>query len=66
MVLLAHCGLVTALPGDGAASRRLVAYLLQSFSADAAGEALPAPAALTLRGLPIAADGPSGRRSSRP
>lgn len=65
VALLAHCGLVTALPGDGAASRRLVAYLLQSFRADAARERLPPPATLTLRGLPIAADGPQGRRSSR-
>ncbi|WP_042175402.1 TetR/AcrR family transcriptional regulator [Streptomyces sp. NBRC 110035] len=64
VVLLAHCGLVTALPGDGAASRRLVAYLLRSFRADAAGRPLPPPAALTLRSLPIAADSPRGRRSS--
>lgn len=56
VVLLAHCGLVTALPGDGAASRRLVAYLLQSFRADSADEPLPPPAALTLSSLPIAPD----------
>ncbi|MEU6389269.1 TetR/AcrR family transcriptional regulator [Streptomyces sp. NPDC046939] len=52
--LLAHCGLVTALPDDGAASRRLVAYLLQSFRADTATAPLPPPATLTLRSLPIA------------
>ncbi|MEU0845843.1 helix-turn-helix domain-containing protein [Streptomyces sp. NPDC005962] len=55
VVLLAHCGLVTTLPGDGAASRRLVAYLLQSFRADTANEPLPPPTALALRSLPIAA-----------
>ncbi|WP_037917254.1 TetR/AcrR family transcriptional regulator [Actinacidiphila yeochonensis] len=65
VALLAHCGLVTALPGDGAASRRLMAYLLQSFRADTANQPLPPPAALTLRGLPIAADSPRGHRSSR-
>ncbi|WP_405576530.1 TetR/AcrR family transcriptional regulator [Streptomyces sp. NBC_01092] len=65
VVLLAHCGLVSALPGDGAASRRLVAYLLQSFRADAANQPLPPPAALTLHSLPIVADSPQGRRSSR-
>ncbi|MEU9407653.1 TetR/AcrR family transcriptional regulator [Streptomyces sp. NPDC048281] len=63
VVLLAHCGLVTALPGDGAASRRLVAYLLQSFRAGAADEPLPPPSALTLRSLPIAADGPRRQRA---
>lgn len=56
VALVAHCGLVTALPGDGAASRRLVAYLLQSFRADATSGALPPPSALSLRGFPIAAD----------
>ncbi|MFC5782350.1 MULTISPECIES: helix-turn-helix domain-containing protein [Streptomyces] len=65
MVLLAHCGLVTALPGDGAASRRLVAYLLQSFRADTASELLPPPTALTLRSLPIAADSPRRQRAPR-
>jgi AcrR family transcriptional regulator len=65
VVLLAHCALVTALPDDEAASRRLVAYLLQSFRADAAGEPLPPPTALTLRGLPLTADGLQGRRPSR-
>ncbi|WP_329056472.1 TetR/AcrR family transcriptional regulator [Streptomyces sp. NBC_00117] len=65
MVLLAHCGLVTALPGDGAASRRLVAYLLQSFRADTANELLPPPTALTLRSLPIAADSPQRQRAPR-
>ncbi|WP_121183254.1 TetR/AcrR family transcriptional regulator [Nocardiopsis sp. Huas11] len=69
VVLLAHCGLAAALPGDGAASRRLVAYLLQSFRADAAGavgEPLPPPAALTLRSLPITADAPQVGRPARP
>lgn len=62
VVMLAHCGLVAALPEDGAASRRLVAYLLQSFRADAATTALPPPASLALRSLPITADLPRGRR----
>ncbi|MFC9530253.1 TetR/AcrR family transcriptional regulator [Streptomyces sp. NPDC056975] len=65
VVLLAHCGLVTALPGDGAASRRLVAYLLQSFRADTANELLPPPTVLTLRSLPIAADSPQRQRAPR-
>ncbi|MFJ9778797.1 TetR/AcrR family transcriptional regulator [Amycolatopsis sp. NPDC101161] len=52
VVFLAHGGLVTAAPADGAASRRLVAYLLQSFRAGAANEPLPAPSALSLRGFP--------------
>lgn len=52
VALVAHCGLVNALPGDDAASRRLVAYLLQSFRAAPAGEPLPPSAALTLRSLP--------------
>ncbi|MFH8347571.1 TetR/AcrR family transcriptional regulator [Streptomyces sp. NPDC018045] len=64
VALLAHCGLVTALPDDRAASRRLVAYLLQSFRAEAAHEALPAPSALSLRRLPLAADGSQGQRPS--
>ncbi|MFW6723181.1 TetR/AcrR family transcriptional regulator [Streptomyces sp. MAR4 CNY-716] len=63
VVLLAHCGLVTALPDDGAASRRLVAYLLQSFRTDPANKPLPPPTALSLRSLPIAADSPRGQRS---
>ncbi|WP_369200013.1 TetR/AcrR family transcriptional regulator [Streptomyces sp. PU-14G] len=65
VALLAHCGLVTTLPKDGAASRRLVAYLLQSFRADAAHEPLPPPSGLSLRSLPLATDGAQGRRSSR-
>ncbi|MEU2898757.1 TetR/AcrR family transcriptional regulator [Streptomyces sp. NPDC001273] len=65
VILLAHCGLVTALPDDGAASRRLVAYLLQSFRADAVGRPLPPPAALTLQSLPLTVAGLQGRRSSR-
>ncbi|WP_371100092.1 TetR/AcrR family transcriptional regulator [Streptomyces sp. PU_AKi4] len=62
VVLLAHGALVTALPDDGAASRRLVAYLLQSFRADTANEPLPPPTALTLRSLPIATDNTRRRR----
>ncbi|NYI79559.1 TetR family transcriptional regulator [Nocardioides panzhihuensis] len=65
VVMLAHCGLVAALPDDAAASRRLVAYLLQSFRADATREPLPSPTTLTLDSLPFTADGPPGRRSSR-
>ncbi|MGC5036699.1 TetR/AcrR family transcriptional regulator [Streptomyces sp. DT190] len=65
VVLLTHCALVTALPDDGAASRRLVAYLLQSFRADTAHRPLPPPAALTLRSLPIATDHPRRQRPSR-
>lgn len=65
VALLSHCGLVTALPGDHAASRRLVAYLLQSFRAEAAHGALPTPSALSLRSLPLAADGSQGHRPSR-
>lgn len=65
VVLLAHCGLVTTLPSDGAASRRLVAYLLQSFRADTANEPLPPPTALALRSLPIAADSPQRQRAPR-
>ncbi|WP_130796957.1 TetR/AcrR family transcriptional regulator [Streptomyces otsuchiensis] len=60
MVLLAHGGLVTALPGDSATSRRLVAYLLQSFRADAARRPLPPPAAPTLSGLLATAETPEG------
>ncbi|KAA6212599.1 TetR/AcrR family transcriptional regulator [Streptomyces albofaciens JCM 4342] len=65
VVLLAHCGLVTALPDDGAASRRLVAYLLQSFRTDPANEPLPPATALSLRSLPMATDSPQGRRPRR-
>ncbi|GAA3993031.1 hypothetical protein GCM10022384_45890 [Streptomyces marokkonensis] len=65
VALLSHCGLVTALPGDRAASRRLVAYLLQSFRAEAAHGALPAPSELSLSSLPLAADGSQGQRPSR-
>ncbi|MFJ8184966.1 TetR/AcrR family transcriptional regulator [Streptomyces sp. NPDC096105] len=65
VVLLAHCALVAALPDDGAASRRLVAYLLQSFRADTATQPLPPPAALTLHSLPIAAGSPPRQRPSR-
>lgn len=52
VVFLANGGLVTASPGDDAASRRLVAYLLQSFRADAANGQLPAPSTLSLRDFP--------------
>ncbi|MFJ5593275.1 TetR/AcrR family transcriptional regulator [Streptomyces noursei] len=64
VALLSHCGLVTALPDDRAASRRLVAYLLQSFRAEAAREPLPPPSALSLRNLPLAADGSQAQRRS--
>ncbi|MER6089235.1 TetR/AcrR family transcriptional regulator [Streptomyces bluensis] len=57
VALLSHCALVNALPHDRAASRRLLAYLLQSFRADAAPRALPPPSALSLRSLPLAAGG---------
>ncbi|WP_280397933.1 TetR/AcrR family transcriptional regulator [Nocardia carnea] len=65
VVMLAHCGLVTALPDDRAASRRLVAYLLQSFRADAADGPLPPPAALSLRSLPLAGDSSGSRRPAK-
>ncbi|MFF6809781.1 TetR/AcrR family transcriptional regulator [Streptomyces sp. NPDC012403] len=65
VVLLAHCALVTALPDDGAASRRLVAYLLQSFRADTANGPLPPPSALALHSLPIAAGGSRRQRVPR-
>ncbi|MGI5440335.1 TetR/AcrR family transcriptional regulator [Streptomyces shenzhenensis] len=65
VALLSHCGLVTALPHDRAASRRLVAYLLQSFRAEAAHGALPPPSALPLRSLPLAADNSPRQRPSR-
>ncbi|MFJ8787968.1 TetR/AcrR family transcriptional regulator [Streptomyces sp. NPDC102462] len=61
VALLAHCALVATLPGDGAASRRLMAYLLQSFRADAAKGPLPPPSALPLRRLPLAAGSTLGR-----
>ncbi|WP_329387708.1 TetR/AcrR family transcriptional regulator [Streptomyces sp. NBC_01716] len=65
VALLSHCGLVTALPHDRPASRRLVAYLLQSFRAEGTHGALPPPSALSLRSFPLAADGSRGQRSSR-
>lgn len=49
MVFVAHGGLVAARPSDAAASRRLVAYLLQAFRAEAASGPLPAPSALSLQ-----------------
>ncbi|SDL30542.1 TetR/AcrR family transcriptional regulator [Streptomyces indicus] len=57
VVFLAHCGLAAALPEDAAASRRLVAYLLQSFRADRANSPLPPPSSLSLRSFPLAAPG---------
>ncbi|MFF3485637.1 TetR/AcrR family transcriptional regulator [Streptomyces sp. NPDC002701] len=65
VALLSHCGLVTALPHDRAASRRLVAFLLQSFRAEAAHQALPPPSTLSLRSLPLAADDSRRPRASR-
>ena len=65
VALLSHCGLVTALPDDRAASRRLVAYLLQSFRAEAAHGRLPTPSTLSLRSLPLAADGSQAQRPTR-
>ncbi|MGH3353905.1 MAG: TetR/AcrR family transcriptional regulator [Nocardioides sp.] len=65
VVMLAHCGLVAALPDDAEASRRLVAYLLQSFRADATLEPLPSPTTLTLDSLPFTSDSPWGRRPPR-
>ncbi|MEU5649006.1 helix-turn-helix domain-containing protein [Streptomyces pseudogriseolus] len=53
VALVAHCGLVAALPDDARASRRLVAYLLQSFRAAPSAGPLPPPSGLTLRGLPL-------------
>ncbi|MFK0296475.1 TetR/AcrR family transcriptional regulator [Streptomyces sp. NPDC090442] len=58
VALLSHCGLVTALPQDRAASRRLVAYLLQSFRAESANGPLPPPSALSLRNLPLTTEVP--------
>ncbi|WP_221353546.1 TetR/AcrR family transcriptional regulator [Streptomyces beigongshangae] len=65
VALLSHCGLVTALPGDRAASRRLVAYLLQSFRAGPARGALPPPSDLSLSSFPLASGEPPGQRTSR-
>ncbi|MEB3958763.1 TetR/AcrR family transcriptional regulator [Streptomyces kunmingensis] len=48
VVVVANCGLVAALPGDGAASRRLVAYLLEAFRAEPARGALPPPSTVRL------------------
>jgi AcrR family transcriptional regulator len=61
VALLAHCGLVSALPGDREASRRLVAYLLQSFRAGPDRGALPPPSTLSLRDLPFTAGGAQGQ-----
>ncbi len=66
VALLAHCGLVTALPGDEAASRRLVAYLLESFRAGPSNGPLPEPSSLSLHHFPVAADTVRGSTSARP
>ncbi|RII20744.1 Transcriptional regulator, TetR family [Streptomyces sp. YIM 130001] len=67
VVIAAHSGLVATLPDDAAASRRLVAYLLQSFraeTADAVGVPLPAPSAQSLHSLPMVGEGLQWRRPS--
>ncbi|MEV5335335.1 TetR/AcrR family transcriptional regulator [Streptomyces werraensis] len=63
VALVAHCGLVVALPDDPRASRRLVAYLLQCFRATPPDEPLPPPTTLTLRGFPATPE--SGARAPR-
>ncbi|MEV8394511.1 MULTISPECIES: helix-turn-helix domain-containing protein [unclassified Streptomyces] len=63
VALLANCALINALPDDGAASRRLMAYLIQSFRADSANAPLPRPSSLSPRNLPITADKPKGHRN---
>ncbi|MBT2874584.1 MULTISPECIES: TetR family transcriptional regulator [unclassified Streptomyces] len=63
VALVAHCGLVAALPDDPKASRRLVAYLLRSFRGTPATDPLPPPTTLTLRGFPATPE--SGSRASR-
>ncbi|MEU8633172.1 helix-turn-helix domain-containing protein [Amycolatopsis sp. NPDC048633] len=55
VAFLAHGGLVTALPDDDAASRRLVAYLLEAFRAGPANGTLPAPSALSVHGFAVPA-----------
>ncbi|MEU9338613.1 TetR/AcrR family transcriptional regulator [Streptomyces sp. NPDC048290] len=62
VALVSHCGLVAALPGDVGASRRLVAYLLQSFRAGTPGR-LPPPSGVSLRDVPLAATGGSTAES---
>ncbi|ASY33992.1 TetR/AcrR family transcriptional regulator [Streptomyces sp. CLI2509] len=52
MLLLAHGGLVAAAPADRASSRRLVAYLLESFRARPSRTALPSPGTLDLIAWP--------------
>lgn len=52
VIWLANDGLVAALPDDPAASRRLVAYLLESFRATPARGALPPPSPPQLEHLP--------------
>ncbi|MEZ7159410.1 TetR/AcrR family transcriptional regulator [Streptomyces sp. MAD19A] len=64
VALVAHCGLVAALPDDARASRRLVAYLLRSFRATPSDDPLPPPTTLTLRGLPATVEN-GGRASPR-
>lgn len=65
IVMLAHSGLVTARPDDTEASRRLVAFLLQSFRTEAPREPLPPPSILTLDSLPFTVDSLRGRRPSQ-
>jgi AcrR family transcriptional regulator len=64
LALMSHCALVAALPHDRSASRRLMAYLLQSFRAESAHAPLPRPAPLSLRDLPITAAHPGERRTA--
>ncbi|GAA1879756.1 TetR/AcrR family transcriptional regulator [Streptantibioticus ferralitis] len=56
VVLLANGGLLAARPGDRAASRRLVAYLLEAFRARPTRGVLPPPSAARLDSLPLASD----------
>jgi AcrR family transcriptional regulator len=57
-VLVAHGGLVSAVPEDAATSRRFVAYLLDSFRvARSPRPPLPGPGALSLAALPLGSQG---------
>lgn len=53
VIWLANGGLVAALPGDRAASRRLVAYLLESLRTRPTCGVLPPPSHLRLAHLPL-------------
>lgn len=64
VALVAHCAFVAAVPDDHAASRRLVAYLLQAFRAEAARQPLPPSATTPLDGFPFASGGPTGRETA--